>query len=97
MDGFMPFRRKVRPPCDRHLPGPQTGTCQGRKPAPDRAANRHLPGLQTGTCQGRKPAPDRAANRRPPDHDQHTRDPYHKSESSKRNQLISIHNLTNLM
>ena len=74
MDGFMPFRRKVRPPCDRHLPGPQTGTCQGRKPAPDRAANR-----------------------RPPDHDQHTRDPYHKSESSKRNQLISIHNLTNLM
>ena len=40
-----------------------TGTCQGRKPAPDRAANRHLPGLQTGTCQGRKPAPDRAANR----------------------------------
>ena len=61
-----------------------------------RSAERSGP-LATGTCQGRKPAPDRAANRRPPDHDQHTRDPYHKSESSKRNQLISIHNLTNLM
>ena len=35
MDGFMPFRRKVRPLA--------TGTC--------RAANRHLTGLQTGTCR----------------------------------------------
>ena len=156
MDGFMPFRRKVRPPCDRHSPaclsaplrpaltglsvGPlATGTHRPsvsplatgtHRPVCQPPCDRHLlaylsaplrpaftslsvsplaPGL-TGLFAGpmttdtqltiyRHPA--KAANLHPSEtknaYSPPFRDPYHKYKSSKRNQLISICDITNLM